>query len=75
MSYPMSPKQYQAALDEFKLSQGEASLIFGGKSNRSGRRWARDGAPYHIALLISVMREYKIMVEDIEALGARWRKK
>lgn len=75
MSYPMSPEQYRKALKEFNLEQGEASLIFGGKSDRSGRRWASEGAPYHVALLISVMRDHQLSVEDIEAAGARWRSK
>jgi hypothetical protein len=73
--YPMKKKDYRAALKEFELTQGRAGLLFGGITDRSGRRWAALGAPYYVALLIEIMRKYKLHPDDIEMLGARWRKK
>jgi hypothetical protein len=71
----MSKKEYRAALEELELSQGRAAWIFGGKSGRSGRRWANEGAPYAVALVITLMQEFELTPEHIEAIGARFRKK
>jgi hypothetical protein len=71
----MSPKQYRAALAEFQLTQGRAGWLFGGKTMTSGRRWAAEGPPYSVSLVLALMREYDVTPEDIELLGARWRRK
>jgi hypothetical protein len=72
---PMSAKQYKAALADFKLSQSRAGWIFGGKSRESGRLWPSEGAPYYVALIIALMRKYDLTPDDIEELGAPFRKK
>jgi hypothetical protein len=72
---PMSAKQYKAALADFKLSQSRAGWIFGGKSQNSGRLWPSEGASYQVALIISLMRMYDISPEEIEEIGAPFRKK
>jgi hypothetical protein len=72
---PMSAKQYKAALADFKLSQSRAGWIFGGKSKDSGRLWPSEGAPYYVALIISLMRLYGITPDDIEEIGAQFRRK
>lgn len=71
----MSRKQYRKALEHFGLTQAQACWLFNGKTQTSGRYWASRGAPYHVALLLTVMHEYKIHPKDIEELGAKWRKK
>lgn len=75
MKYPMTRKEFRAALDEFKLTQGRAAWLFTGKSDRSGRRWAVEGAPYHVALIIALMQEFELTPEHIQALGAKWRRR
>jgi hypothetical protein len=75
MQYPMTRKQYREALEEFGLTQGRAAWLFNGKSVASGRRWAAEGAPYHVALIITMMRELKLHPDDIEEYGRKWRKK
>lgn len=75
MSRPMSAKQYKAALADFKISQSYAGWIFGGKSKDSGRLWPAEGAPYYVAVIISLMRIYNITPEEIEEIGAPFRKK
>ena len=72
---PMSAAQYKAALADFKLSQPRAGWIFGGKSKNSGRLWPSEGASYQVALIISIMRLYGISPDDIEEIGAPFRKK
>jgi hypothetical protein len=72
---PMSAKQYKAALADFKLSQSRAGWIFGGKSQNSGRLWPSEGAPYYVAVIISLMRIYNIPPGDIEEIGAVFRGK
>jgi hypothetical protein len=72
---PMTAQQYRKALQEFELTQGRAGWLFGGKTLASGRRWAAEGPPYHVSLILTLMREYGIDPEDIEELGARWRRK
>jgi hypothetical protein len=72
---PMSAKQYRAALADLQLSQARAGWIFGGKSKDSGRLWPSEGAPYYVALIISLMRMYDITPDDIEEIGAQFRKK
>lgn len=75
MKYPMSRKDYRAAIEELGLTQARAAWLFNGKSDRSGRRWASEGAPYHVALIISLMQEFELTPEHIESLGRKWRKK
>ena len=75
MKYPMSKKEYRAVLEEWNLTQARAAYLFNGKSDRSGRRWASEGAPYHVALIISLMQEFELTPEHIEALGRKYRKK
>lgn len=70
---PMSAEQYKAALADFGLSQPRAGWIFGGKSQASGRLWPAEGAPYYVALIISLMRMYDITPDDIEEIGAPFR--
>jgi hypothetical protein len=72
---PMSAKQYKAALADFKLSQSRAGWIFGGKSKDSGRLWPSEGAPYAVALIIALMRKFDLTPDDIEELGAPFRRK
>ena len=75
MKHPLSKKAYREALAEFGLTQGYAGWLFNGKSKTSGRRWAVQGAPFSTALIIALMREYKIPPEEVERIGAPWRKK
>ena len=72
MPYPMSKRDYRAALEEFDLTQGRAALLFGGKSNRSGRRWAANGAPYHVALIITLMQEFELTPKDVMEYAKKW---
>jgi len=70
----MSSKQYKAALKHYGLTQGHAAWLFNGKTRDSGRRWAAEGAPYHVALLLSLMYRCRLTPDDIEEVGAIWRK-
>ena len=70
----MSSKQYREALQRLKLTQAHAAWLFNGKSRASGRRWAQEGAPYHVALLLTIMRERHISAKAVEHYGAQWRK-
>lgn len=74
-SRPMSAKQYRAALADLKLSQARAGWIFGGKSQDSGRLWPAEGAPYYVALIIALMRKFDLSPDDVEELGAPFRRK
>jgi len=69
----MTGAQYKKALAVFGMTQGQASWLFAGKTKTSGRRWAAEGAPYYVALLLSIMATYDLKPEDIEALGKEWR--
>lgn len=75
MSPPMTARQYKKALARYNLTQGRASWLFGGKTKMSGRRWAAEGAPYAVALLISIMDNFQLTPDDIDELGAPWRNK
>jgi hypothetical protein len=71
----MDYTEYRAALEEMGITMKRAAWLFNGKSGRSGRRWGKQGAPFHVALIISMMQEFNLTPEYIEAMGARWRKK
>jgi hypothetical protein len=73
MANAMNREEYLSALKELGVSQQRAAWLFNGKSARSGRRWAREGAPYHVALIIALMQEFELTPEHIEALGRQWR--
>ena len=75
MAYVMDNTEYRAALEEMGLTMTRAAWLFNGKTGRSGRRWGKQGAPFHVALIISMMQEFNLTPEYIEAMGARWRKK
>jgi len=66
----MSPKQYRDALARYGLTQGEAGWLFGGKSRDSGRRWAAEGPPYHVALLLTLMQQRHISPQYVAKIGA-----
>jgi hypothetical protein len=71
----MDPIEYRAALEDMGISPLRAAWLFNGKSERSGRRWAREGAPYHVALIIALMQEFGLTPGYIEVLGKPWRSK
>ena len=73
MANVMTQEEYLAALKELGITRQRAAWLFNGKSARSGRRWAREGAPYHVALIIALMQEFELTPEHIEALGRQWR--
>jgi len=74
MSNPMTREEYRDALAEMELSQDNAAYLFTGKTGRTGRRWAKDGAPFYVALIIALMRKYDLSPADIGSLGRPWRK-
>ena len=61
------------AIKRLGLTQAQAAWLFAGKSRQSGRRWATEGAPYAVALLLDLMEQCDINPETIEAMGQRWR--
>jgi hypothetical protein len=73
VQYPMSKDEYRQAIEKLGLTQARAAWLLNGKSDRSGRRWANEGAPYHIALILTMMEEFGLTSEHIEAIGRRWR--
>ena len=75
MAYPMTSKDYVKALERLQLTKEEAAMLFTGKSDRSGRRWARHGAPFHVALLLTLMHHFGITAEEIETLSERLHKR
>jgi hypothetical protein len=72
---PMSAAAYRKALASLELSQGRAGWLFGGKTQTSGRHWAAVGAPYHVALLLRLMKLYDLTPDDIDEIGAPYRRR
>jgi hypothetical protein len=72
---PMSAAAYRKALASLEISQGRAGWLFGGKTQTSGRHWAAVGAPYHVALLLRLMKLYDLTPDDIDEIGAPYRKR
>jgi hypothetical protein len=75
--YTMSKDDYRKAIREIGLNQAHAAWLFNGYSDtqgRTGRRWATEGAPYHVALIIELMRLYDITPDQLAAIGSPWRK-
>jgi len=70
----MTREEYRDALAEMDLSQDKAAYLFTGKSGRTGRRWADDGAPFYVALIIALMRKYRLTPQQIGLLGRPYRK-
>jgi hypothetical protein len=70
----MSPVEFRKALEHFSITQEDAARLFNGTANRSGRRWARNGAPFHVALILSMMHRRKLSVRYIDEVGEKWRK-
>jgi hypothetical protein len=75
MLYPMTKQEYRRVLKDYELTQARAAWLFNGKSDRSGRRWATEGAPYHVALIVELMREFQLTPEDIETLGRKYHRR
>jgi len=75
MLYPMTKKEYRAVLKHYELTQARAAWLFNGKSDRSGRRWATEGAPYHVALIVEMMLKFKLKPKHIEALGRKYHRR
>ena len=73
MRQAMTAKQYRKALKHFDMTQEQAAAIFNGTPNRSGRRWAAAGAPFHVALIFTLMHKLDLSPELIASLGKKWR--
>lgn len=65
--FPLTAKQYQAALDRLKLSQLGAARLFKA-DGRTSRRWASGerSVPESVAILLKLMLVGKITAADIE---------
>jgi hypothetical protein len=61
----MTPKQYKAALEELGLSQERAGEWLG-LSPRTGQRYAADGPPKAVAMLLKLMLKHRLRPEDIQ---------
>jgi len=75
MAYVMTAEEYRKALEHYGLTQAKAAMLFNGKSDRTGRRWAAEGAPFHVALILSMMHRRGLTVDYIDGLGSKWRKR
>lgn len=64
----MTAKDYRAAIEQLGLSQERAGLFFG-VSPRTGQRYASEGPPKVVAMLLRIMLEYKISVQRAEVVG------
>jgi hypothetical protein len=69
----MTAKQYRHALRHYGLTQNHAGWLFGGRTKGSGRRWAANGPPFQVALLLDLMFHYGLTPDDIERHGQRYR--
>lgn len=62
----MTPDDFRATLERLGLTQvGLARLV--GSGERSARRWAEQGAPEAVAIILRLLEARKITVADIEA--------
>lgn len=62
----MDAEQYRRALAQLALSQEAAGVEFG-SSPRSGQRWAAEGPPASVAILVRLLLARKISLEDVAA--------
>lgn len=61
----MTPDEYRAALERLGMTQvGFARLV--GSGERSSRRWAEQGAPGAVAILLRLLDAGKITTKDVE---------
>jgi hypothetical protein len=72
--YVLPPEQYRKALKYYGLTQGQAQQLFNGRANRTGRRWVAEGAPFHVALILSLMHRLHLTPRYIDEMGEKWRK-
>lgn len=64
----MSPEQYRTIIRErFKLTQ-EAAGVFFGSSIRTGQKWAADGPPPAVAMLLNLMDFSEMPPEEVESI-------
>ena len=63
----MSPETYKALIAKLGLTQEAAGLAFG-VSARTGQRWAVDGPPKVVAMLLLAIRDKR----DLAKLSARY---
>jgi hypothetical protein len=74
MRQAMTAKQFRKALNHYGLTQEQAAALFNGTPNRSGRRWAAGGAPFHVALILTLMHRLDLSPDLIKGLGDKWRR-
>lgn len=61
----MTAKQYRAAIEQLGLSQRSAARFLR-IDERTSRRWAAEGAPPHVGLLLRLMIERGIKPEEVD---------
>jgi hypothetical protein len=62
----MTPDDFRATLERLGLTQvGVARLV--GAGERSARRWAEQGAPEAVAIILRLLEAGKITTADVEA--------
>lgn len=64
----MTAKQYRAAIAKLGLSQRAAAKFFG-VNERTSRRWAKDGAPSVVEMLLQILKENR----DPAIREGRWK--
>jgi predicted transcriptional regulator len=69
-NFPWTKTKYQAVLNEYGISQERAAAMFG-MSRRASSRWATEaGPPFAVCLVFALMKDFELLPEDIEEIGA-----
>ena len=64
---PMSAEEFRAALERLGLTQTGAAGVdsFMGVSERTSRRWAVDGPPDSVAMLLRLMMFFELKPDNV----------
>jgi hypothetical protein len=69
----MSPDAYRKRLASLDLTQEKAGELFGA-SARSGRRWAAEGPPLPVAIVLLLVGNDRAKLDRVaEKLAIKWR--
>jgi hypothetical protein len=63
----MNGAAYRKHLARLSLSQEEAGILFGA-SPRTGQRWANDGPPLSVAVLLVLVQRFDLTVDDLRKI-------
>lgn len=65
----MNVRAYRRFLSRYGVTQGHAAAMLADATTRSGARWAAEGPPFTVEMLLRLIQYYELPIDEIEKLS------